>query len=210
MASYNAQNQFIDNYRNIQAENTAQIGTQAHALGSDLAAPQGGLHGPSSYWKSRYQTPQTESRVAELRASNQAQALNQLMQNDLAREQDKYNQAARAANARANNPTTTTTSDYDSTQGKVNFTSLESLGRAGTVQPGISSTYDTETLQPTGTTIIAEGVDENGNAKYVEMDAAGNVIRRYTESGSGASRAEAQRQGIPGADVVTGTFSWGL
>lgn len=210
MASYNAQNQFIDNYRNLQAENTAQIGTQTHALGSDLPAQKGGLHGPSEYWKSRYQTPQTESRLASLRTANQLQALNQLMQNDLANETEKYNQASRAANQRANSGGNNNTSDYDSTQGKVNFTSLESLGRAGTVQPGLSSTYDTETLQPTGTTIIAEGVDENGNAKYVEIDANGNVIRRYTAPGNGVSEIEAQRQGAPGADVITGTFAWGL
>lgn len=95
MASYNAQQEFIDNYRTAQSEKTNQIGEQAHALGSDLTAQYGGLHGPSEYWLSRYQTPQTESRLATLRSANQLQALNQLMQNDLAREQEKYSQAYR-------------------------------------------------------------------------------------------------------------------
>lgn len=101
MAGYNAQQEFIDNYRNAQAEKTAQIGEQAHALGSDLTAQYGGLHGPSEYWLSRYQTPQTESRLAGLRAANQAQALNQLMKNDLEREAEKYNQAYRNYQKRA-------------------------------------------------------------------------------------------------------------
>ena len=95
MASYNTQQEFIDNYRAAQDEKTNQIGEQTHALGSDLTAQYGGLHGPSDYWKSRYQTPQTESKLATLRTANQLQALNQLMQNDLANEAEKYNQAYR-------------------------------------------------------------------------------------------------------------------
>lgn len=94
-ASSDSQQEFIDAYRQIQAENTSQIGEQAHALGSDLEAQYGGLHGPSEYIRSRYQTPQTESRLAGLRSAAQLSALNQLMQNDLANWQDKYNQAYR-------------------------------------------------------------------------------------------------------------------
>ena len=100
-ASSDMQNAFIDAYRNIQGENTAQIGTQAHALGSDLEAQYGGLHGPSEYTKSRYQTPQTESRIAGLRTASQLSALNQLMQNDVASWKDKYSQAYRDAKKRA-------------------------------------------------------------------------------------------------------------
>ena len=99
-ASFDKQNAFIDNYRQIQGENTAQIGTQTHALGSDLAAPYGGLHGPSEYMKSRYQTPQTESRVAAMRTAAQLSALNQLMQNDQNRWNERYNQAYRNAQKR--------------------------------------------------------------------------------------------------------------
>ena len=100
-ASSDMQNAFIDAYRNIQGENTAQIGTQAHALGSDLEAQYGGLHGPSEYTKSRYQIPQTESRIASLRTASQLSALNQLMQNDVASWKDKYSQAYRDAKKRA-------------------------------------------------------------------------------------------------------------
>lgn len=99
-ASMDAQNAFIDTYRQLQGENTAQIGEAAHALGSDLEAPYGGLHGPSEYIKSRYQTPQTESRIAGLRTAAQLSALNQLMQNDVNRMKNRYSQAYRNAQKR--------------------------------------------------------------------------------------------------------------
>ena len=192
MAGYNAQQEFIDNYRNAQAEKTAQIGEQAHALGSDLTAQYGGLHGPSEYWLSRYQTPQTESRLAGLRAANQAQALNQLMKNDLEREAEKYNQAYRNYQKRARSYSTggnpvTTTGNGDSKQGNVNFISLESLGRAGTVEPGLSSVYDTGTGNPTNTTVIApEGVDENGNARAIILDNGTNKVVGNSEQDAGS------------------------
>ena len=99
-ASSDLQQAFIDNYRQTQGENTAAIGAAAHELGSDLEAPYGGLHGPSEYMKSRYQTPQTESRVAALRTAAQLSALNQLMQNDQNRWSERYNQAYRKAQKR--------------------------------------------------------------------------------------------------------------
>lgn len=101
-ASRNAQTSFIDTYRQLQGENTAQIGEAAHALGSDLDAQYGGLHGPSDYIKSRYQTPQTESRIAGLKTAAQLSALNQLMQNEQNKWANRYNQAYRNYQKRAN------------------------------------------------------------------------------------------------------------
>lgn len=112
-ASQAIQNAFIDNYRQAQAEKTAQIGEAAHALGSDLEAQYGGLHGPSEYIKSRYQTPQTDQRLATLRTASQLSALNQLLNNDLANWADKAYQAKRNAVARSNKKTPTTTPTTD-------------------------------------------------------------------------------------------------
>lgn len=212
MASYNAQQAFIDNYRNAQAEKTAQIGEQAHALGSDLEAQYGGLHGPSEYWKSRYQTPQTESRLASLRSANQAQALNALMQQDLARAQEEqqraYKNYQRRAAARAaaryrsgggaggysttTSPAPTTDDGY--VEGKVTFTPLEDVGRAGTTVPGIQTVYDAETKQPTATTVVPAGfgnaaIDENGNVIYdvYTYPSDGSDGKRIYESGNRGS-----------------------
>lgn len=94
-ASRDATTAFIDTYRQLQGENTAQIGDAAHALGSDLTAQYGGLHGPSEYIKSRYQTPQTESRIAGLKSAAQLSALNQIMQNQENIWKNRYSKAQR-------------------------------------------------------------------------------------------------------------------
>lgn len=122
-ASRDLQQAFIDTYRETQAGNTAQIGEAAHALGSDLPAQYGGLHGPSDYIKSRYQTPQTESRIAGLKTAAQLSALNQLMSNEQAKWADKYNQAYRNYQKRANSKgsgsgTTSTTGGGGSSTGE--------------------------------------------------------------------------------------------
>ena len=113
-ASRDATTAFIDTYRQLQGENTAQIGEATHALGSDLTAQYGGLHGPSDYIRSRYQTPQTESRIAALRTTAQLNALNQLMQNEQNKWKNRYNQAYRNYQKRnydaSKTPTTTTPS----------------------------------------------------------------------------------------------------
>lgn len=154
-ASQNTQQEFIDNYRQAQAEKTAQIGEAAHALGSDLEAQYGGLHGPSDYIKSRYQTDQTESRLANLRSAAQLSALNQLMQNDLANWADKYSQARRKAVAKAN--TSTTTNDN---KGDVD-TNL--LG-GGTAQKSLRSSV------PGTTTILNWSTSSSGEPGYDVYD----------------------------------------
>ena len=65
----------------------------------------GGLGGSGSYFTSRYQTPQTNEVVANLKATAQAQALNDAMNNALAQAKQRYNNAYKAAQKRANNPT---------------------------------------------------------------------------------------------------------
>lgn len=117
-ASRDATAAFIDTYRQLQGENTAQIGEAAHALGSDLTAQYGGLHGPSDYIRSRYQTPQTESRIAGLRTAAQLNALNQLMQNEQNKWKNRYNQAYRNYQKRNYNASKTSTTTTPSSTGE--------------------------------------------------------------------------------------------
>lgn len=197
--SRDAQLAFIDTLRQTQAENTAQIGEQAHALGSDLTAQYGGLHGPSEYWKSRYQTPQTESRVAGLRTAAQLTALNQLMQNDLARTKERYNQAYRNYNKRqqassggSGGTSSSTSGDGETPDVNVigGLTPQDTLGNANAG----NATYGT-TVMPTG------GHDSQGRPFYKEYanDANGNptntVVREYTSEGISGTYSTSQSVG---------------
>ena len=93
------QNAFINNYRNLQAQNNAQIAQQTRALGTQVPSQLGGLTGGGSYFKSRYQTPQTNQAIAELRTAAQAQALQQALQNELEKAKKKYKDAQNKATA---------------------------------------------------------------------------------------------------------------
>lgn len=101
--SLNEQNAFIDNLRNTQGQDTAQIRQDTYNLGTAVPSNLGGLAGGSNYFKSRYQTPQTNSMVADLRAAAQSQALNTLLSNEIGKAQKRYNDAYRAAKKRKAN-----------------------------------------------------------------------------------------------------------
>lgn len=96
--SLREQNAFIDNLRNIEAQKNAEIQDRTYALGTRIPSNLGGLSGGSSYFKSRYQTPQMNSMVADLRATAQAQALSTLLQNEIDKAKKKYKDAYNKAN----------------------------------------------------------------------------------------------------------------
>lgn len=89
-------NTFIDNLRSTQQANNQQIQTDTYNLGTEIPSNLGGLTGAESYFTSRYQTPQTVSAVANLRAAAQATALNQVLQNEQEMWKKRYNDAYRA------------------------------------------------------------------------------------------------------------------
>lgn len=99
--SLDEQNAFIDNLRNMQQTDTAQITQDTHNLGTNLPSNLGGLGGGTNYFKSRYQTPQTNSMISDLRATAQANALNTLMNNEISKAKKRYNDAYRAAKKRS-------------------------------------------------------------------------------------------------------------
>lgn len=93
----NEQNAFINNYRNIEAQNNAQIAQQTRALGTQVPSQLGGLVGGGGYFRSRYQTPQTNQIVADLRSQMQGQALQAVLQNELEKAKKKYKDAQNSA-----------------------------------------------------------------------------------------------------------------
>lgn len=101
-------NTFIENLRNSQGQRTGEIAQDTYNLGTAVPSNLGGLSGAGSYFTSRYQTPQTNEIVANLKATAQAQALNDAMNNALAQAKQRYNNAYKAARRRSGNPTNPT------------------------------------------------------------------------------------------------------
>lgn len=133
----NESNEFIEALRETQKQNTAQIAQDTHNLGTDVPSNLGGLVGGGSYFASRYQTPQTNAIVSDLRATAQAQALNEAMNNELAIAKQRYNNAYKAAQRRARSrgggvpaPTTTTP------EGEVDYTKSDLPGEKA--KPNVS------------------------------------------------------------------------
>ena len=94
-------NAFIDNLRNVQQQGTEEIAQDTYNLGTQVPSNLGGLVGSEGYFRSRYQTPQTNSIVSDLRSAAQAQALNEAMNNELSIAKQRYNNAYREAQKRA-------------------------------------------------------------------------------------------------------------
>ena len=99
-ASLQEQNAFIDNLRNVQNQNTAEIATDTYNLGTAVPSNLGGLGG-GSYFEARYSVPQGVARANNLRAAAQAQALNDILSNEQAMMKQRYSNAQRAARQRA-------------------------------------------------------------------------------------------------------------
>lgn len=94
-------NKFIENLRSIQQQNNSQIAKDTAALGTEVSSNLGGLTGANSYFASRYQTPQTNATVANLRAAAQAKALNDVLANEQAIWKNRYQDAYRAYQKRS-------------------------------------------------------------------------------------------------------------
>lgn len=106
---------FIDRLREIENKDLQKIATDTHNLGSDLPSNLGGLSaigrpnsigvsgadtGSAGIWRNRYERPQTNALVSDLKATAQASALETALNNMLNQYKNRYNQAARkAANA---------------------------------------------------------------------------------------------------------------
>lgn len=93
------QNAFINNLRNLQAQDNAQITQQTRSLGTQVPSQLGGLVGGGGYFRSRLQTPQTNQTIANLRTAAQSQALQTLLYNELEKAKKKYKDAQNAATA---------------------------------------------------------------------------------------------------------------
>lgn len=86
-------NAFIENLRNTQGQRTAEIAQDTYNLGTAVPSNLGGLGGAGTYFTSRYQTPQTNDAIANLRTAAQMQALSSAMNNLLGQAKQRYSKA---------------------------------------------------------------------------------------------------------------------
>lgn len=86
-------NAFIQNLRDVQKANNEEIARDTYNLGTAVPSNIGGLGGSGSYFNARYQTPQTNTLIADLRATAQAQALSDAMNNAVSQAKQRYNKA---------------------------------------------------------------------------------------------------------------------
>ncbi len=120
---------FIDNLRSTQQADIDKIVRDTHNLGTDVSSIEGGLNGATNLWASQYVTPKTDAIVSSLRASAQAQALNDVLGNAVAQMKQRYNEAYRAANKRKNANSADGTTGNSGIKGEVEYISNDEEGK---------------------------------------------------------------------------------
>ena len=173
--SLDRSNAFIDNLRATQGQQNQQIAQQTQNLGTNVPTNLGGLTGANSYFTSRYQVPQTNSAVSNLRATAQATALSQALQNEQEIWKKKYNDAYRkyqkSAYDKSNTPSSTNPNANPTQEGDVNENIVSSSQFYGVPDSNITET-DTHyiyTDPETGEEVkvskdyLNQIYDENGN-----------------------------------------------
>lgn len=176
--SLDEQNAFIDNLRDMQKTNIAQNTQDTRNLGTQVPSNLGGLTGGTSYFTSRYQTPQMNSMVSDLRATAQANALTTLLSNEVSKAQKRYNDAYRTAKKRAS-----------SSSGSSGGSTLKDLLGAF----GIDQTNDNEASEKKKTG-EADMNDENTQAidrqkKEARLKILQNQLNQMMQKGHGPTAA---------------------
>lgn len=212
---------FIENLRQSQQANNQQVATQARNLGTNVSSNLGGLIGGEGYWTSRYQTPQTNTAVSNLRATTQASALKEALANEQAIWKKRYQDAYRNYQQRAwnnSNATTDTTDPYANATGDEPEYESTSLTIEG-VTPGIAGGSTVANIIPdwenpedstvSGYTYVPYGEDYKTNyttkpTSYSNYIGTGASITRNYKDDSGHWRIEYR---LPSGK--TATTGWG-
>lgn len=169
-------NAFIENLRNTQGQRTAEIAQDTYNLGTAVPSNFGGLGGSGSYFTSRYQTPQTNEIVANLKATAQAQALNDAMNNALAQAKQRYNNAYKAAQRRSGSTgltgPTNPTNPTNPTGSKLPITTNENNEKT-TIPSGGSDTVSTLPKNATKGAYNVGSATVNGDTRIVTKEPNG-------------------------------------
>lgn len=185
---------FIDRLREIENKDLQKIATDTHNLGTDVPSNLGGLSaigtpnslgvsgadtGSAGIWRNRYERPQTNALVADLKATAQASALETALNNMLNQYKNRYSQAARKAAKAGNGGTTGNNDPYNTNVGdpyKAPLITAVTGGQAGN--------YFVRDSDGNVKTIIGVGTDTAGNILGVGTEGT-------TYGGTPASSADA-------------------
>lgn len=182
--SRDSQLEFIDTLRETQAKNTAQINADTYALGSQLPSNLGGLSGAEDTFVARYQTPQTNQTVANLRLAAQQSALNTALSNLQNAYKKRYDDAVlnyqkRAATTSNTNNNGNNDDDLLKTQGSSD-TDEALLGTPSAKSDVLDQPVSVVTDPVTGITGVYV-TDQNGNITdtFVNGTQANNSTANY-------------------------------
>lgn len=202
--SLDESNAFIDNLRSVQGQQNQEIFSDTQMLGTDVPSVMGGLTGGNSYFTSRYQTPQTNSALANLRAAAQAQALNEVLANEQAVWKKRYNDAYKNYQKRANsgsggggpqapqNPTTTGGVEEKPTGGE-QFDVKQDMNTYG---------YDTTIYDSTEVAHDNRSTERNKNIKVIK-NKDGSIRNLYVNGVNHTGReAQARYRYLKNAGLV--------
>lgn len=176
--SRDEQMSFIDNLRAAEQVANAQIKTQTENLGTQIPSVKGGLTGPESYFQSRYQTPVTNARVADLKAAAQADALNKVLSNYSSQMQKRYNDAYKQYQKNQAKQAASSGGSTGGTSGSSTDGEIETI--ASDTPLTATSTISSAPLGASKYANIENGGDEWVDTSYTDMD--GRVHRVYTDN----------------------------
>lgn len=210
-------NKFIENLRSTQAQQNQQIAEQTYNLGTSVPSVQGGLgtNTPAglSYFTSRIQSPQTSSAVANLRATAQAAALNQALQNEQEIWKKRYNDAYRNYQKRMNDKTNTPSTDLGDILKKLGYdVNQDDYGSEGNNKVSL---YDENATLPYGKVIPMSGQasrwgDPRTGAWYILKSPTEFDARAAASTLAGQNPVDGMSQGVNGKTMIydAGSDMW--
>ena len=210
-------NKFIENLRSTQQQNNAQIGRDTYNLGTEVSSNLGGLgtNTPAglSYFTSRIQTPQTASAVANLRATAQAAALNQALQNEQEIWKKRYNDAYRNYQKRMNDKANTPSTDLGEILKKLPYDVNQ--GDYGSKGNNDVSLYDENATLPYGKVIPMSGQasrwgDPKTGAWYILRSPTEFDARAAASTPAGQNPVDGMSQVVNGKTMIydAGSDMW--
>lgn len=173
--SLDEQTEFLGRLERAKNASNERIQAETHALGTDVPYTEGGLTGAEATFAARYQDPQVNAMISDLRAAAQGQALNTTLSNLLAQEKKRYNEAYRRSK---NTPTTPSTTGGDGEVEEVEPTGYTAQSEAvGSKALAGTTTVTVPSASGVGLEYQYYDSSDMGAGPITRTDAAGNKVK---------------------------------